>query len=122
MPATITPVVVSRDVERLRTFYTELLGAQEAERVPPDGPVFYLGLRLAESALGLVQNKSVDPSAPARILLSIEVADVDATLARVDALGGHAPDPAHDMAWGQRVAHIRDPDGNPVNLTQTIAE
>ncbi|MFF2141040.1 extradiol dioxygenase, partial [Streptomyces sp. NPDC058193] len=22
--------------------------------------------------------------------------------------------------WGQRVAHIKDPDGNPVNLTQPI--
>lgn len=26
----------------------------------------------------------------------------------------------NDMPWGQRVAHIQDPDGNPVNLTQPI--
>jgi predicted enzyme related to lactoylglutathione lyase len=24
------------------------------------------------------------------------------------------------MPWGQRVAHIADPDGNVVNLTQTL--
>ena len=25
-----------------------------------------------------------------------------------------------DMPWGQRVAHIQDPDGNTVNLTEPI--
>jgi hypothetical protein len=24
------------------------------------------------------------------------------------------------MPWGQRVAHIQDPDGNPLNITQPI--
>ena len=27
---------------------------------------------------------------------------------------------ANDMPWGQRVAHIKDPDGNVVNLTQQL--
>jgi predicted enzyme related to lactoylglutathione lyase len=44
---------------------------------------------------------------------------VDAALARVAFLGGRAPSPATDMPWGQRVAHVRDPDGNAVNLTTT---
>jgi len=26
----------------------------------------------------------------------------------------------NDMPWGQRVAHIQDPDGNTVNLTEPI--
>ncbi|EFE84545.1 LOW QUALITY PROTEIN: glyoxalase, partial [Streptomyces albidoflavus] len=26
----------------------------------------------------------------------------------------------NDMPWGQRVAHIQDPDGTPVNPTQPI--
>ena len=33
---------------------------------------------------------------------------------------GTATSGAHDMPWGQRVAHIRDPDGNVVNLTQQL--
>jgi predicted enzyme related to lactoylglutathione lyase len=55
------------------------------------------------------------------LLLSIEVPDVDAALARVGCLGGEAPAPANDMPWGQRVAHVKDPDGNAVNLTTTSA-
>ena len=30
------------------------------------------------------------------------------------------PGPPNDMPWGQRVAHIQDPDGNTVNLTEPI--
>ncbi|MFF9788827.1 VOC family protein, partial [Streptomyces nigrescens] len=57
---------------------------------------------------------------PARILISIVVQDVDALLDRVGPLGGTARGPANDMPWGQRVAHIQDPDGNAVNLTQPL--
>jgi predicted enzyme related to lactoylglutathione lyase len=53
------------------------------------------------------------------VLISQEVDDVDACLARVPELGGTASGPANDMPWGQRVAHVRDPDGNAVNLTST---
>jgi predicted enzyme related to lactoylglutathione lyase len=38
----------------------------------------------------------------------------------VAALGGRVLGEANDMPWGQRVAHIQDPDGNTVNLTQPI--
>ena len=40
--------------------------------------------------------------------------------ARVEALGGTATSEANDMPWGQRVAHIKGPDGNVVNLTQQL--
>ena len=46
--------------------------------------------------------------------------DVDAALPRVTELGGTAESGANDMPWGQRVAHIKDPDGNVVNLTQEL--
>ena len=54
------------------------------------------------------------------MLLSIDVPDVDALLPKVEGLGGEAPSGANDMPWGQRVAHIKDPDGNVVNLTQEL--
>jgi predicted enzyme related to lactoylglutathione lyase len=28
--------------------------------------------------------------------------------------------PPNDMPWGQRVAHVHDPDGNMVNLVQQV--
>jgi predicted enzyme related to lactoylglutathione lyase len=120
VPPTIRPVVVTNDLQRLLTFYTSLLGAEENMRYPEDGPLFYVGLSLGDSELGLSSDPSVVPGAPGRMLLSIDVPDVDAVLPRVAELGGEAPGGANDMPWGQRVAHIKDPDGNVVNLTQQI--
>lgn len=54
------------------------------------------------------------------MLLSVAVADVNELVGRVEELGGQVLGPANDMPWGQRVAHIKDPDGNAVNLTQQL--
>ena len=93
----------------------------ETMRYPDDGPTFYIGLEVGVSELGLSSDAGVRPGDPGRMLLSIEVPDVDALLPRVTELGGEAPASSHDMPWGQRVAHIKDPDGNVVNLTQDLA-
>jgi predicted enzyme related to lactoylglutathione lyase len=120
VPTTIRPIIVTNDLERLQTFYADLLSAEEVMRFPDDGPVFYVGLRLGDSELGLSSDASVVPGDPGRMLLSIEVPDVDALLPQVEGLGGTATSGANDMPWGQRVAHIKDPDGNVVNLTQQL--
>jgi predicted enzyme related to lactoylglutathione lyase len=120
VPVTIRPIIVTADLERLLGFYTGLLGATEVMRFPEDGPVFYVGLELGGSELGLSADDGVSPGDPGRMLLSIEVPDVDALLPRVEGLGGTATSGANDMPWGQRVAHIKDPDGNVVNLTQQL--
>ncbi len=120
MPSAVTPVLVTRDVERLVAFYRDLFDAEPTMRVPEDGPVFYQGLRIGDTDLGMVADENAPgPEAAQRILISIEVADVDATLAQVEECGGRAPGVPNDMPWGQRVAHISDPDGNAVNLTRT---
>jgi predicted enzyme related to lactoylglutathione lyase len=54
------------------------------------------------------------------MLLSVEVPDVDGLLDRVTELGGTVLGPPNDMPWGQRVVHLRDPDGNALNLTHEI--
>ncbi len=119
MPSTVQPMLVTRDVERLVRFYTGVAGAVPTDRVPEDGPVFYQGLRIGDSDLGVVADDAVEAGSPGRVLVSIEVGDVDATLRFVTELGGSVSGPPTDMPWGQRVAHVRDPDGNAVNLTTT---
>ena len=118
--STIQPVIVTADQDVLLGFYKKLFGAEEIFRVPAEGPAFYLGLRIGDTDLGLVAKTNPGTGAAPRILLSIRVDDVDETLGRVTALGGSVRGGANDMPWGQRVAHIQDPDGNPVNLTQPI--
>ncbi len=119
--STVTPMIITHDLERLARFYAGVAGATEASRTPDDGPTFYLGLRIGDSELGIVADDSVEGAPAGRVLLSVEVPDVDAALSRVESLGGQAPAPANDMPWGQRVAHVTDPDGNGVNLTTTSA-
>ena len=120
MPSSIRPIIVSNDLERLRAFYTGLFGAKEVTRFPEDGDPFYVGLAWADAELGLSSDADVRPGDPGRMLLSIEVADVDALLPAVEPLGGSPGGGGDDMPWGQRVAHITDPDGNVVNLTQQL--
>ncbi|MFB8029406.1 VOC family protein [Streptomyces sp. NPDC056465] len=118
--STIQPVILTADQDVLLGFYTKLFGAEEIFRVPEQGTAFYLGLRIGDTDLGLVAKAIPGSGAAPRILLSIGVDDVDETLALVEALGGSVSGGPNDMPWGQRVAHIKDPDGNPVNLTQPI--
>ncbi|KUJ69764.1 extradiol dioxygenase [Streptomyces albus subsp. albus] len=118
--STIQPVIITADQDVLLGFYAKLFGAEEIFRVPAEGPAFYLGLRIGDTDLGLVAKANPGTEVASRILLSIGVDDVDETLGRVEALGGSVRGGPTDMPWGQRVAHIQDPDGNPVNLTQPI--
>ncbi|MFJ2766507.1 VOC family protein [Streptomyces sp. NPDC087300] len=120
MPATIQPIIVTPDVDHLVSFYRELLGAEVAERTPEEGEVFFVLLTLDGSELGIVANAAAATGTPGRILLSVRVEAVDDLLKRVEPLGGTVLGEPNDMPWGQRVAHIKDPDGNAVNLTQTI--
>ncbi|MGH3387705.1 MAG: VOC family protein [Actinomadura sp.] len=116
----IQPIIATPDLARLQSFYECLLGAAEVRRFPEDGPTFFVGMKLGDSELGLVAEEAADVSAPQRILLSVDVDDVDGLLDRVAEAGGRVLGPPTDMPWGQRVAHINDPDGNTVNLTQPL--
>ena len=72
MPSTVLPIIVTPDIERALRFYLELLDAKQVERVPEDGPAFYVGLRAGDSELGLVADDV--PSGPdhrGRVLLSL---------------------------------------------------
>jgi predicted enzyme related to lactoylglutathione lyase len=116
----IQPVVSTNDIERLSTFYTELFGVEEHLRVPGRKGPFFVTLRLGEASLTLVAHKRGADAPPGRIAVAVFVENVDDLLPRVKPAGGKVLGPAKDMPWGHRVAHITDPDGNSVNLTQQL--
>ena len=121
MPSTLQPVIVTPSMPLLVAFYKALLGAVEISRVSEDGPAFYVGLQIGNAELGVVADGDAHVDAPQRILLNVNVGDlgvgdVDGLLQHVETLGGRVLGPPNDMPWGQRVAHIQDPDGNTVNL------
>lgn len=120
MSRSVQAIIMTPDLDRLLGFYADLFGGTEHIRVPEEGPTFFVELRIGDSPLGLVSEASADRSAPQRMLLSVEVEAVDALLPRVIELGGRLRGGPTDMPWGQRVAHVEDPDGNAVNLVQPI--
>ena len=103
-------------------FYSGLLGANETRRVPEEGPVFFVGLRIGNSDLGMVSDSSAAGAPAGKVLLSIEVRDVDVLIPRVAGLGGEVTGGPTDMPWGQRVAHIKDPDGNAIHLPSPVRQ
>lgn len=115
----IQPIILTSDLKTVQAFYEQVFGATEVYRYPKKGRVFFKTLRIGDAELGLVVQEA-DVAAPPRIVLSISVDDVDALLPLVEPAGGRVKGPSNDMPWGQRVAHVFDPAGNPVNLTQNI--
>lgn len=115
----IQPIIPTSNLPELQAFYEQVFDAREVSRYPERGKVFFKTLAIGDAELGLVV-KETDTSAAPRVVLSISVDDVNALLPLVERAGGRVQGPSNDMPWGQRVAHVLDPDGNPVNLTQDI--
>ncbi len=116
----IQPIVSTPDLKRLRTFYEKVLGAKQTMRVPEEGPEFFVQMQIGETTLGIVHEADTQIGAPVRVILSAEVDDVDALLPVVESVGGTVPGQPNDMPWGQRVAHVLDPDGNMLNLSEWL--
>jgi predicted enzyme related to lactoylglutathione lyase len=116
----VQPIVTTNDIERLSSFYTELFGAVEHMRVPGKKGPFFVTLRFGGAGLGLVAAKRGADAAPGRVVVAVFVDNVDDLLPRVKPAGGKVLGKAKDMPWGHRVAHVTDPDGNPINLTQQL--
>jgi lactoylglutathione lyase len=115
------PVIYAQDVERSVRFYNAL-GFREHVRLPPDGEVGYVGLRRGAAELAVVTVQSpqqllgVEPGTLPRFELFIYVDDVDHQVARLRREGSAVLREPADMPWGERVAYVTDPDGNPVAL------
>jgi lactoylglutathione lyase len=115
--------VYTRDVKASAAFYEQLLGFARQYQFPPDREEpGYVGMRRDESDLGIVHESSPreligqDMGDGPRFELFVYVDDVDDTVALMrDASVTILREP-EDMPWGERVAYVTDPDGNPVAL------
>jgi lactoylglutathione lyase len=115
------PVVYAGDVARTAAFYAAL-GFEEHFRLPPDGDPGYVGLRRGDAELAVTTVESprqllglATGSAP-RFELFVYVDDVDAAVAGLRDVGATVLREPEEMFWGERVAYVADPEGNPVAL------
>lgn len=124
MARSLMPMLSVADLERALGFYRDGLGGVPAYRFPEEGAAQFVTLRFGAAELGLapigdtpLHGQRLRPATGHRIELCVEVADVDATIAALDAPVLMAP---ADQPWGERAAYVQDPDGNLVLLTAPL--
>jgi catechol 2,3-dioxygenase-like lactoylglutathione lyase family enzyme len=92
------------DYGRSVAFYRDVLGLH-VYREWATGTVFFLGGGLLEVS------RSAGPVTDDKLSLWLQVRDVDAEFARLQAAGVEVVEAPVDEPWGLREARIRDPDG-----------
>jgi predicted enzyme related to lactoylglutathione lyase len=107
-------VLKTRDVERLRGFYS-LLGLSFREEKHGEGPTHF-SARVGELVFELYPLPASAPQVEDGVRLGFAVAELDAVLRRLEGSGAVVRG-ARETEWGRR-AVLRDPDGRRVEVCQ----
>jgi len=115
----LVPYIIVADARAALTWYTETLGARRRGTpvLMPDGRVGHAELEIGGARLFLADESPEShvaapaPGAPATVSLVVEVAEVDAVLARAVEAGASVERPPADYPYG-RNAVVRDPFGH----------
>jgi len=119
------PVVFARRVADTAAFY-ERLGFTRHIELPPGGEPGYVGLRRGAGEIAVVGSGwPADQYGGAvgegmRFEMFVYVDDVDAAVELMRDGGAKLLRQPATMPWGERVAYIADPDGNPVALAAAV--
>lgn len=119
------PVIYATDVERAAQFW-ELLGFRRHFQLPAEGDPGYVGLRSDESAAEIavthaewaVDRYGLSMGDGPRFEMYIYVADLDGTVKKLAESDAPVLRDPEEMPWGERIASVADPEGNPVALCQ----
>ena len=120
------PVLYANDAERTARFW-ERLGFERFFQLPGEGAPGYVGLRRGAAELAVVaaewprEQYGLTLGDGPRFEMFVYVADVDELLPQLKAEGVTVLREPADMPWGERIASITDPDGNPVALANERA-
>ena len=119
------PVVYASDVEAVASFWG-LLGFRRHVQLPPEGEPGYVGLtREGAGELAVTHQQwafdryRLSPGSGPRFEMYVYVDDLEAMLAQLIDANVMVLCEAEDMPWGERIATVADPEGNPVALCQT---
>jgi len=115
------PVIYATDVQRLVQFYEEL-GFEVTFRLPEEGEAGYVTMGRDESELAVVdaewptEQLGVAVGAEPRFEMFVYVDDLEHTLDGLRDTGTTVIREPELMPWGERLAYVADPEGNPVSL------
>ena len=116
------PIVYTRDLPAALRFYSDALGFQPGYRWPAEGDPDFVVMRLGDFTLALTTESAPknmlgrSMASGVRFELCLYTDDVDKAVARLRADGVEVLREPDDMPWGERMAYVADPDGNPVHL------
>ena len=121
------PILYVESVSDSVAFYEGLLGLERRYAWPPRGAPDFVVVALGQSSLGLAAVSApwellgLRTGAEPRGELCFYADDVDAVVRDLRARGVSVLREPQDMPWGERMAYVADPDGNPVQLTAARA-
>jgi lactoylglutathione lyase len=118
--------VYAANVDATAQFY-ERLGFARTFQLPPEGEPGYVSLLRGSSEVAVVERQwPVDQhgieAGTASFEMFVYVPDADAAVAALRAAGVRVLREPADMAWGERVGFVLDPDGNPVALATAFGQ
>ena len=124
MFATAFVNLYTADIEAGLRFYRDLLGFEETFSTPTEGTPAHVELTLNGFSLGLAARTAhgvdASPGSPAMALV-VWTDDVDDAFAFLTSAGVPAVQPPHDTGNDNRIALLRDPDGNLVEIVAKVA-
>ena len=109
------PIFHTADLERAVSFYRDRLGFDERYRLEDR----FAAVGLGPLELGLTPVEKLEPAG--RVSLWLYCDDVDAEIDALRVAGVEVSREPADMDWGERMAAVRDPDGNEILLAERSA-
>ena len=106
------PIINVQDLSAAVSFYARL-GFSQTYAFPPEGPAAFVTLERNGTVLGIGKR---EPSATDRFSYWVYVDEVDDTFEMLTSTGAPPEGAPRTEPWGERVASVRDPDGNVVHL------
>jgi PhnB protein len=126
---TVCPYLLIEGAAKAINFYKQVFGATERLRMDdPEGKVGHAELVIGNSVVMLAdQYLEMDIKGPkvlggTPVVLSIYVADVDASISRATLLGAKVTRPVENKFYGDRVGQIEDPFGHAWSIQTHIED
>lgn len=117
----VFPIISTTNLPRALTFYRDALDGRIAYRFPDEGEPQYVSLTVGSSQLGLAHDDSEESHGGLqRMALWVYAENCDAAVERLRLNGAEVVEPPADQPWGERVARLRDPDGNMVIIGAAV--